>query len=132
MRLRVMECECGKTHREMPDGIIPYKRYSAEMLCAIFEEASMDSADGTEESIDDIFFPKKKEFASDTKICDKSVRQRIVEWITWFLAYAESIREIRSCLKSTYKSLNSKLRHYVSIVVNSGRWIQHCMKVPSI
>lgn len=133
MRLRVMECECGKTHREIPDGIIPYERYSAEMLCAILAgDSTDDRPDSTEEkSIDDILFPTKAKFACDARMCDKSVRQRIVEWITWFLAYAESIEELRSSLKSTYNSLSSKLRHYVSVVVNSGRWIQHRMKVPS-
>jgi len=134
MRLRVMECKCGKTHREMPDGIIPYERYSAEMLCAIFSEGSpVDCIDNAEEKpIDDILFPMKEEYACDAGMCDKSVRQRIVEWISWFLAYVESIEELRSSLKDTYNSLCSKLRHYVSVVVNSGRWKQHRFAMPSV
>ena len=32
--LRVMECRCcGKTHRELPEGIIPYKRHGLNSLC---------------------------------------------------------------------------------------------------
>ncbi len=35
-RLRVMKCRsCGRTHRELPDEIIPYKRYSVEMVESI-------------------------------------------------------------------------------------------------
>ena len=132
LQLRVMDCECGKSHREMPDGIVPYRRYSAEMICMIFGEDSPEFTDNTDVTIDDILFPTKDEYACDASMCDKSVRQRIIDWVAWFLAYAESIEEIRLFLKSSYNSLRSKLRHYVSIVVNNGKWIQHRLAVSSV
>lgn len=37
-RLRVMECaDCHRTHRELPDFIVPYKRYSTEAIIDIIE-----------------------------------------------------------------------------------------------
>ena len=38
LRLRVLECEaCGRTHRELPDLLVPYRRYSAKAICAMAE-----------------------------------------------------------------------------------------------
>lgn len=36
IHLRVMECRhCGKTHRELPEGLVPYKRHDLNSLCEV-------------------------------------------------------------------------------------------------
>lgn len=36
VRLRVMRCgSCGKTHRELPHFLVPYKRYGLNAICEI-------------------------------------------------------------------------------------------------
>lgn len=40
--LRVLKCQCcGKTHRELPDSLIPYKRYGVEAFCEIAESSAL-------------------------------------------------------------------------------------------
>ena len=134
LRLRVMECECGMTHREMPDGIIPHKRYSVEMLCKIIDTSLPDN-DESSNSIDEILFPNQRsqeepeeeqeKFACDACMRDLSVCQRLVKWVLWFIEYAQSIEATQSCSAEVPESLCDKLRHYIRAVVNSGKWKQH-------
>ena len=131
LRLRVMECErCRKTHREMPKGLVPYRRYSAEMLCAIYSGQLTESKEDSS-SIDTFISSDKDEYASDAWICDVSVRQRIIKWLSWFLAFAENMRDISSDGTFFSDSICSKLKYYVRIIVNSGKWKQHLFAVPS-
>ena len=66
--LRVLKCQCcGKTHRELPDSLIPYKRYGVEAFCEI--------AESTE--------------ARHT--CETSTWLRIRSWLAWFICYAQNI-----------------------------------------
>lgn len=131
LRLRVMECErCGTTHREMPKGLVPYRRYSAEMLCAICSGQLMERKEDPS-SIDTLISSVKDEYATDACICDASVRQRIIKWLSWFLAYAQNIEIIRSDFSFFSDSLCRKLKHCVRIIVNSGKWKQHHFAVPS-
>ena len=131
LRLRVMECErCRTTHREMPNGLVPYKHYSAEMLCAIFSGNLTESQEDTS-SIDTRIASEKEEFAGDTCICDVSVRQRIIQWLSWFMTIVRNKEEISSDCTFFSDSICSKLKHYVRIVVNSGKWKQHHFAVPS-
>lgn len=132
LRLRVMECRrCGATHREMPEGLVPYKHYSAEMLCAIFSGYLPESQEETS-SIDTLISPVKGEYAGDACICDMSVRQRIIKWLSWFFAFAQSITEETSFDRIfSSDSVCSKLKSDVRIIVNNGKWRQHHFAVPS-
>ncbi len=106
LRLRVMECkECGKTHRELPEEIVPYKRHNAESICAM-QEAPRDC------------------------IAEPSVRSRIIVWLAWFLRYGDDV--LKSLLKQGYQltepvvePLSRRLKQFVRLVANSGMWIQH-------
>lgn len=53
-------CECGRTHRELPHFLIPYKRYSAN-------------------AIYDILFPINGAYE-----CETSTRCRLWHWWRWF------------------------------------------------
>ena len=126
LRLRVMECaDCGTTHRELPDGIVPRKRYSAEMLCAIFNGVTPENDDKSNGSIDAIISSEKDEYACDRLICDASVRKRIIAWLSWFLMYAQNIAGTDSRQDDLPDSMCSKLRQYVRDIVNRGKWKQH-------
>lgn len=129
LRLRVMKCsKCGATHREMPNGLVPYRRYSAEMLCAIFNGQLPESNENTE-SVDALTSQEQNEYAEDVCMCDTSIRKRIIEWILLFLARGQDMEETHSDPVST--SICSRLKHYVRIIVNSGRWKQHRFVVPT-
>ena len=55
--LRVLACaDCERTHRELPDFIIGYKRYSCDSICEIVEN-------------------------KDTYPCESSTRERMVNWL---------------------------------------------------
>lgn len=124
LRLRVMECaECGTTHRELPNGIVPRKRYSAEMLCAIFNGFMPENDDNG--SIDSIVSSEKEEYASDRLMCDASVRERIIAWLSWFWEYAQSIAKTDSRQDAFTGSMCSQLSQYVRVIVNRREWKQH-------
>ena len=62
-----MECKkCGKTHRELPEGIVPYKRMEAERLSGISEASS-------EKELGDV---------------ESTTWKRVQDWVLWFLQYA--------------------------------------------
>ena len=106
LRLRVMECKgCGKTHRELPEGIVPYKRHDAESICGM-QKAPQDC------------------------IAEPSVRNRIIVWLAWFLRYGKDV--LKSLLEQGYhltepvvEPLSRQLVQFVRLVVNSGMWVQH-------
>ena len=109
-RLRVMECRrCGRTHRELPDEIIPYKRHNVELVEAIAE-----SGPGNHETI-----------------TDHSTWRRITLWVMWFLQYARNVMEglkivaAGSQTEFSGESDYPSLTYFVRIVVNSGNWVQH-------
>jgi hypothetical protein len=115
----------------MPEGLVPYKHYSAEMLCAIFSGYLPESQEETS-SIDTLISPVKGEYAGDACICDMSVRQRIIKWLSWFFAFAQSITEETSFDRIfSSDSVCSKLKSDVRIIVNNGKWRQHHFAVPS-
>ncbi len=69
-RLRVMECvRCGKTHRELPSGFIPYKRMDAQFISEIAEASP----------------------AEHMMLAESSTWQRIKMWVAWFLQYAQEL-----------------------------------------
>lgn len=106
-RLRVMECtnkDCQKTHRELPAGIIPYKRMDAEKISKIAESSA----------------------AEHTKETDTNTWKSIRVWVAWFLEYATNfLTELKTGYGRSEKSLSDRLIFYVQIVANSQNWIQH-------
>lgn len=106
LRLRVLECEaCGHTHRELPEELVPYKRYSAEAICQIREQPEICAAEPT-------------------------VRQRILLWLSWFFCYARNVacaQRLQGLDSSEPSgvSLCRRLMYFVRLVVNAGFWEQH-------
>ena len=105
--LRVMECRnCHHTHRELPCGVVPYKRYCAEII-----------ADCRENCPDSV-----GEF---------SAFLRLKAWLTWFLEYAEKVMtgltEVFGIVFEIPGNLPAaeRLMYLVRLVINSGFWTQH-------
>ena len=102
-----MQCrQCRKTHRELPDWIIPYKRCSAEMYAEIAEDNEKVCCDGTTIAI-------------------------VRLWVEWFLIYARHIVEAMKILYPGFspipdnKPLAERLMYFVRLVVNSGNWVHN-------
>lgn len=108
IHLRVMECRhCGKTHRELPEGLVPYKRHDLNSLCEIAE-------------------------ATETQhTCETSTWLRIRFWLAWFLWYAQNVLDgliTAGQMSATFipgHSLRRRTASFVRLVVNSGNWEQH-------
>lgn len=115
-QLRVMECkECGRTHRELPDFGVPYKRMDVEMLSEVAED------DGHGRMVK----------------AESSTRHRVKAWVIWFLWYAQKVLEglrVDTPDIATIPDgagLKQRLAYFVRLVVNSGNWIQHRSVVTS-
>jgi len=109
-RLRVMECKkCGRSHRELPDEVVPYKRHSVDMIESI---AASDRE-------------------NHETLTDHSTWRRITLWVIWFFRYAQNVLEglkvVAASSQTEFpgKTFRPSLACYVRIVVNSGNWIQH-------
>ena len=108
IHLRVMECRhCGKTHRELPEGLVPYKRHDLNSLCEIAE-------------------------ATETQhTCETSTWLRIRFWLAWFLWYAQNVLDgliTAGQMSATFSpghSLRRRTASFVRLVVTSGNWEQH-------
>ena len=109
-RLRVMECrKCGKTHRELPFGIVPYKRMDADLLSDIAETPQQ----------------------SHLEVAETSTWRRVWAWVRWFIQYSLNIL---TAMQAEYPGiltglpggpLRRQLTYFVRLVVNSGNWVQH-------
>ena len=112
--LRVMKCcTCGKTHRELPDGVIPYKRMSADYFTQVSNVPTESALD--EHELADV---------------ESSTWRRVVSWMRWFIRYVDSVLAIVGFdpLPATFCIGNiaaGQTEHFVRLVVNSGFWIQH-------
>ena len=103
--LRVLKCEdCGKTHRELPSIIVPYKRYAADAICTILE-------------------------AEEEWFGDYTVRARICNWVRSFLLFGRAVEQkLKELLKTNTwdkceeDDLLSEVNHFTALVVNSGNW----------
>ncbi len=109
-RLRVMECgNCGKTHRELPSFIVPYKRMDADILSEVAEA-------NREEHLEK---------------AESSAWRRVKAWIIWFLQYAGNVLEGLRIAMPDFptipdgEALNRRLAYAVRLVANSGNWVQH-------
>lgn len=117
--IRVLQCvDCKRTHRELPDIVIPYKRYESD----VFETILAD----TEHRDKLVDYP-----------CEQRTAIRIKLWFYLMHHYFEGI--IRSLNESfhieapvtlpLYPLSNQPagwLKHLVRSVVNSSRWQQVC------
>ena len=75
--LRVLQCEnCGRTHREIPNCMIPFKRYSMESILQ--------------------FYCTPKAVISEPVII-----KRIKDWVTWFLAVCSTILRVQVAVDSS-------------------------------
>ena len=117
-RLRVLRCShCGKTHRELPAGIVPYKRLCAESLVGIAEADPFAQA----ATLND----------EDFVDYETSTWRRIRKWLRWFLQYAQFVAEslrtggLQIPAELPGKALSEQLIYFVRLVVNSGNWLQH-------
>ena len=109
-RLRVMECSvCGRTHRELPEEFVPYKRMDAELLCIIAEAPRCEQV----------------------LVAETSTWSRVHVWMRWFLAYAAHILNAMLEQYTAFATIPSgetarrRLTYFVRLVVNSGNWIPH-------
>ena len=107
LSLRVLYCpECKRTHRELPDLIIPYKRHCAQTYAEVYEV-------------------KREELACN--VDDKTIRS-IRAWVKWFLEFAASFMEGLKIehpeLPTNYDvgSTLSALKFFVRLVVNANEW----------
>lgn len=122
-RLRVLRCtRCGKTHRELPAGIVPYKRLCAESLIGIAEADPL----AQNKALND----------DDFVDFETSTWRRIRRWLSWFLRYAQFIAEslrisgLQIPTVAPGKTLSEQLVYFVRLVVNSGNWQQHRSVLP--
>lgn len=104
-RLRVMECgKCGKTHRELPGNIIPYRRMDLE---SVSELAQISHAGNLNDS-------------------EASVWRRVKAWVFWFLDYAGKLSGHPDAINERFThKICEHLKDFVKFTVNAGKWIQH-------
>lgn len=119
--IRRLRCDsCRRIHHELPDFIVPYKHYSAEVIENILKEAK-----------------KTADFYSP---CENSTVRRTIQWFSLLLSYLEAavqsliemnrhnsilVNELSSLLPLKPKSLPAGwLPRLVRALVNSGRWLQ--------
>ena len=108
LSLKVWYCpECHRSHRELPDSIIPYKRHCADTYIRVYESASADEL--------------------DCSIDEKTIR-RIRVWVEVFLKFAA---DILLRLKTEHPGMMtnkdvtpsvSALKYFVRIIVNTNEW----------
>ena len=105
--LKVLYCpECCRSHRELTDCMIPYKRHSAETYAKIYDSP-----------------PNKLDCDAD----DKTIRA-IRAWVARFLAFAAIVQSVIQehyplpFPSKSYGTGLSKLKYYVRLVVNTNYW----------
>jgi len=103
-QLRVLQCrDCRRTHRELPDPLVPYKRYDGEAITYIENDPS-------------------------NAPCNIRSVPLILGWLAWFISYANHICESQSLIlsaplsKTSGKTRLQRFMFLVRIVVNSGNW----------
>ena len=117
-RLRILRCcGCGRTHRELPEGIIPYRRFCAESLAEIAEADPQAQVDALTDN--------------DPVDYEYNTWRRIRRWLSGFIRYAQFITEslrlsgLYIPAEKSGKKLSEQLSYFVRLVVNSGNWQQH-------
>lgn len=105
--LKVLYCpECCRSHRELTDCMIPYKRHSAETYARIYDT------------------PHNR---LDCDADEKTIRT-IRAWVTKFMAFAAVIQSVvrerypLSFPPTGRETALSKLKYYVRLIVNTNFW----------
>lgn len=95
-RLRVMKCgSCGRTHRELPYFIVPYKRYGLNTICEIVCSE-----------------PGKQ-------ACPASTRWHLLKWLAWVIVYAQAYMQrgdIESRCSSNVDAINRFRRLIICVI----------------
>lgn len=105
-RLRVMGClGCGKTHRELPHWMVPYKRMDASSLASIAQA------------------PQKEHLRQ----ASTNTWLRVKGWMAWFLQYAQRVIGSQNVHPRIRTGAPEEERFccLVRLLVNRGRWSQH-------
>ena len=101
LKIRRLRCgKCGKIHHELPDCVIPYKRYSADVVEAVITEG------------------KKAEVA-----CEEGTIHRLMQW--WRLVLPYYINVLKSLAEKYQIEFNELplFKEIIHAVVNSSHWI---------
>lgn len=110
--------KCGRVHHELPDAVVPYKRYDAE-------------------TIEEVLSPKDN---SPSFPCETSTASRLRIWFLLLRGYFEGTLRALGFLYRRDQDLHEKLsglipldpgtmengwlKCLVRVIVNSGRWKQ--------
>jgi len=100
-KIRRLKCgKCGKIHHELPDCVIPYKRYSAEAVEAVITEG------------------KKAEAA-----CEEGTIRRLIQW--WRVMLPYYINVLKSLAEKYQIQFHEPplFKEIIRAVVNSSHWI---------
>lgn len=104
-RLRVLQCRgCHKTHRELPNFLVPYKRYDREAIIKILSNNNGEVQ------------------------CENSTIFRIRKWWEWFLPYARRILESQNDKFDSIEYANEEMpefRKLIRAVMNKEKWIHN-------
>jgi len=111
LRIRRMRCTCGKIHHELPDMLVPYKRYEA----ACIEKVVSDSADSREIAIDEATVYRWKAW----------FKGRVTYWVGCLVSIAMRFKlpvEVRS-LPS--QSVHQRIGHLVG---HADGWLKRIVR----
>jgi hypothetical protein len=118
--IRRLQCHgCGRIHHELPDLIVPYKRYSLETIETVIS-TSKDHEDD---------YPCELSTAVRLKIWFYLLREyfkNTLQSLTFLYDYdkdlCDEINHLISCLDFS-SSATGWLKKLVRFIVNSGRWL---------
>ena len=103
--IRRMKCvKCRKIHHELPDCVIPYKRYSAEAVEAVISGG------------------KKAEV-----VCEDGTIRRLIQWWRLMLPYYINVTKTLTEKYQIQFHEPPLLKEIIRAVVNSNNWI--CSKI---
>lgn len=116
-RLRCLGC--GRIHHELPDLIVPYKRYSSETVELIISSSNAETED----------YPCELSTATRLKTWFYLLREYFINTLislTFLYNYdielCNDIKRLIPCLDSR-SGITGWLKRLVRFIVNSGRWL---------
>ena len=94
--LRVLACKkCRKTHRELPDFLIGYKRYSCDDFCEIIAD-------------------------EESYTCESSTRIRMMKWLKRFLKNTKDLKNESIRKQSEVSELAEKLISTIKMLLTNA------------
>ena len=109
-RLRCMKCK--RMHTEIPDCLIPYKRYESAVFEAIHETCITNNG---RVSIKNLYLPYVPS--------DLNTIRRMLKWLKRMLEHYKGVYQHLTSVYFDYKSLELNFKNYARLIVNSGFWI---------